>query len=64
MLVTQPAVEDCIQKELIQKVEEAVYIFRNNREVDGRDMLKRQTLMELSGEKGKGHCSCGDSVLS
>lgn len=48
----------------VKEVKEAVYIFRNNREVDGRDMLKRQTLVELSGEKGKGHCSCGDLVLS
>lgn len=38
----------------VKEVEEAAYVFRNNREVDGRDMLKRQTFMELSGEKGKG----------
>lgn len=48
----------------VKEVEEAVYIFRNNREVDGRDMFKGQTLMEQSGEKEKGHCSYGDSVWS
>lgn len=48
----------------VKEVGEAIYSFRTNKKVDGGDSQKRQTLMELSGEEAKGHCSCGDLVLS
>lgn len=35
----------------VKEAEEAVYIFRNNKEGDRNSMLKSQTLTELSGKK-------------
>lgn len=47
----------------VKEAEEAVCIFRNNKEVGRKDILKSQTLMELNGKKKRGHCSCRDSVV-
>lgn len=47
----------------VKEAEEAVCIFRNNKEAGRKDILKSQTLMELNGKKEKGHCSCRYSVV-